>query len=97
MNEQFAAWLSANGLDHVFTTNAGDTFFANEEKRFGLLQRNGEVGGTSFYLDDLAELTIRDDEHTLVHWTSFADGRPIPVAPATPPTRCSCSSGCKTA
>lgn len=78
MTVEFENWLAANGLSLVFTTSAGDTFFANEEKRFGLIQRSGEVGGNSFYLDDVTELTIRDDENTLIHWTAYAGWQTYP-------------------
>ncbi len=78
MTADFQKWLNENNLEHLFTTPAGDSFWANREKKFGVLQRNGEIGASSFYLDDIMEITTYDDENTLVHWSSISPWRVMP-------------------
>lgn len=75
MNNEFANWLSQNGLVEAFTTGAGDTLYVNHEKRFGVLRKNGEYGVQSFYLDDVIEIRTYDDENLVVDWNRMSSWR----------------------
>lgn len=75
MNGNFESWLYENGLQHVFTTNAGDAFYANREKKFGVLRKNGEYGVQSFYLDDIIEFKTYDDEILIAEWNTMFSWR----------------------
>lgn len=78
MTQAFAAWLAEHGLAQVFITHAGDGFYANNEKKIGVLQRSGETGATSFYLNDVLEMELRDDENTLARWNTYAGWHTFP-------------------
>ncbi|MBQ5883459.1 MAG: hypothetical protein IIW72_02925 [Clostridia bacterium] len=68
MTQEFSNWLVQNGLTEAFTTHAGDAFYVNKEKNFGVLRKNGVYGVKSFYLDDIIEIKICDDEKLVVTW-----------------------------
>ncbi len=72
MNNDFLNWLAQNGLTTAFVTNAGDGFYTNKEKKFGVLRKNGEYGAHSFYFDDIIEIQTYDDEHLIVEWSKFS-------------------------
>ena len=68
MTGEFSAWLAKYGLSESFTTPAGDAFYVNIPKKFGVLRKNGERGIQSFYLDDIVEFQTYDDENLVVEW-----------------------------
>lgn len=78
MDSTFSAWLECNGFSTVFITYAGDEFYANKEKLFGLIRKKKENGAHAFYLDDIAGFQLYDDDKLLVKWT---DAEPWTVFP----------------
>lgn len=71
MEQAFNQWLESNGLVKVFTTNAGDTFYANKQKKFGVLRKNGSYYVDSFYFDEILEFRTYDDENLLTEWSLY--------------------------
>lgn len=71
MNPDFSAWLDQNGFSTVFITYAGDEFYANKDKSFGVIRRNNEKGAHSFYLDDIAGFQVYDDDNLVAKWTDM--------------------------
>ena len=69
VNNEFSIWLKENGLIETITTSAGDSFYTNLEKHFGVIRKNGEYGVNSFYLDDVLEIRTYDDENLIMEWT----------------------------
>ncbi len=68
MTNDFASWLSQNGLVEAFTTSAGDTLYVNNEKKFGVLRKYGEYNVQSFYFSDMVEFKTYDDENLIAEW-----------------------------
>ncbi len=71
MEQAFSKWLADNGLVKAFTTNAGDSFYVNREKKFGVIKNADNYSVQSFYLDDVMALIVNDDENLLVEWNTF--------------------------
>lgn len=67
-NPEFNNWLIQNGLTESFTTNAGDSFFTNMEKRFGVIKKADNYNVQSFYLDDIIEFKTLDERKVLYEW-----------------------------
>ena len=78
MTDQFSDWLAQHGLSTVFVTNAGDGFYANREKMFGVIRKNGEYGVHSFYLDDIVGFQTYDDEKLVTEWHTTTTWRVLP-------------------
>ena len=78
MTNQFSDWLAKYDLSTVFITNAGDGFYANKEKMFGVIQKNGEFGVHSFYLDDIVGFQTYDDEKLVTEWNTTTSWRILP-------------------
>lgn len=78
MTKDFAEWLAQNGLAAIFTTSAGDSFFANRDKKFGVIKRAGEYNTFSFYLDDIVGFTTFDDENLVAEWKYRSPWRILP-------------------
>ncbi|MBE6977231.1 MAG: hypothetical protein E7438_01115 [Ruminococcaceae bacterium] len=75
MTGEFSAWLAKYGLTESFTTPAGDAFYVNISKKFGVLRKNGEYGIQSFYLDDILEFQTYDDENLVAEWNAYRSWR----------------------
>lgn len=75
MMNSFMEWVEENGLSLVFTTAAGDSFYVNREKGFGVIKKVNDYGAHSFFLTDIAEIRTYDDEHLVAEWNSMASWR----------------------
>lgn len=78
MMNDFTYWLAQNGLSEAFTTMAGDTFYVNREKGFGVLRKYGEYSVHSFCLNDIIEFKTYDDENLVVEWSCITPWRVMP-------------------
>lgn len=76
----FTSWLAENGLSEVFTTPAGDSFYANTLKKFGVLRKLSENGVRSFYLDDIIDIQTFDDENQIAHWNYYNNMMVLPLS-----------------
>ena len=74
MQENFNNWLIENNLSEVLTTNAGDTLYLNNEKRYLVLKKFGEYNTRAFYLDDIVEFNTYDDEKHVAYWIRGGSG-----------------------
>lgn len=71
MEQAFSKWLEDNGLVKVFTTNAGDSFYANREKKFGVIRNGAGYSVLSFYFEDILGIRTFDDENLLCEWSLY--------------------------
>lgn len=74
MQNSFSEWLENNNLTEVFTTNAGDTVYANKEKRFAVIKKAGEYTTRAFYFDDVIGFDTKDDEKLISNWIRGISG-----------------------
>lgn len=72
MNNDFYYWLQQNGLTEEFTTNAGDSFYTNQAKGFGVIKKHEPHTVQSFYLRDIVELKTYDDENLICEWNNMS-------------------------
>lgn len=73
--DDFSAWLEKYGLTETFTTHAGDGFYTNKAKKFGVLRKKGQQGVQSFYLDDIVAFQTYDDEKLIAEWEKMTSWR----------------------
>ncbi|MBR2724794.1 MAG: hypothetical protein IKB72_05095 [Ruminococcus sp.] len=71
MEQAFSKWLDDNGLVKAFTTNAGDSFYVNREKKFGVVRNGAGYSVQSFYFEDVLGIRTYDDENLLCEWSLY--------------------------